>query len=64
MTPTCQQTIGGYVPYWADRRVCGKTARWGWTSPLRGPMCLCTRHARAVGLKKCRPLVPSKGNPL
>lgn len=60
MTPTCQQYLRGFVPYWRETPVCGKPARWVWTSNLRGPVCLCTRHARAVGLEKCRPLVPSR----
>lgn len=54
----CEQGLTGYVSYWNrdnDHR-CGNVARYEWLSSLRGGMKLCTRHAKAVGLKNCKPL--------
>lgn len=56
----CKQTLSGWRPYWqhGQDNECGKKAHWLWKSSLRGELPLCTRHAKAVGLDKCKPLKP------
>lgn len=56
----CKQTLSGWRPYWqhGNDNECGKKAHWLWKSSLRGELPLCTRHAKAVGLNKCKPLNP------
>jgi hypothetical protein len=52
----CQEILQVERLYWQSPIECGKRARFTWKSRLRGKLRLCLRHARRVGLARCKEL--------